>query len=157
MKVLIPIDGSESSLHTIKSAASFLNTQTIDLYFLTVRVPAMTEVSWTMINDEAAAISILEPAVQEAKNAGFNVKQSQFVMSIEPASAICEYADEVQADLIVIGSHGYQGLAKFLMGSVSERVFKLAKQPVIVLRNDKTHTMEISHFESIGLQQIGNS
>ena len=75
------------------------------------------------------------------------MEKAEYTTFHEAVAAICQYADEIQADLIVIGSHGYQGLAKFLMGSVSERVFKEANQPVIIVRNDKSHSIEISHFD----------
>lgn len=153
MKVLIPIDGSEQSLNTIKAAACFINKKNTRLYLLTVRVPIAAEVPWALMEDEEAVLKILSAAKLQAQAMGFKVAKAEHTTFHEPASAICEYADEIQVDLIVMGSHGYQGLAKFLMGSVSERVFKEAKQPVIIVRNDKSHTVEISHFEETGLEQ----
>jgi nucleotide-binding universal stress UspA family protein len=152
MKVLIPVDGSEQSLYTIKAAARFLNKEISQIYLLTIRVPIAAEVPWALLEDEEAAIKTLSKAKQEVQSAGFKFEKSEYATFHEPASAICEYADEIQADLILMGSHGYQGLAKFLMGSVSEKVFREAKQPVIIVRNDKSHTVEISHFEEVGLQ-----
>ena len=154
MKVLIPVDGSEPSIETIKAAAKFLDKPSSEIYLLTISVPVASEVSWMLTQDEEAMLNILSRAKLEAINVGLKVVKTEFSTYLRPAAAICEYAHEIQADLIVMGSHGYQGLAKFLMGSVSEEVFKEAEQPVIVVRNDKTHTVEMSHFEEIGLQQI---
>jgi nucleotide-binding universal stress UspA family protein len=153
MKVLIPVDGSEQSLYTIKAAARFLNREASRIHLLTVKVPIAAEVPWALMEDEEDVLKILDRAKLEANTAGFQVEKAVHVTFHEPASAICEYADEIQADLILVGSHGYQGLAKFLMGSVSERVFKEAKQPVIIIRNDQSHSLEISHFEKAGFQQ----
>ena len=43
-------------------------------------------------------------------------------------------ADEIDADLIVIGSHGRRGIAKALLGSVAESVVRHAHRPVVTIR-----------------------
>lgn len=155
MKVLFPIDGSESSLRTIQAASRLLDKQTTQAYLLTILVPMAAELPTALFEPgEEEAESILKNAQQQAESVGLKVVEKEYRTFREPASAICDYADEKQVNLIVIGSHGYQGIAKFLMGSVSERVFKHAKQPVIVIRNDKTETMEISHFEKTGMKKL---
>ena len=52
----------------------------------------------------------------------------------QPGHEICEYADETNADMIVISSHGYHGMKRFLLGSVAEVVIRHAHVPVLVLR-----------------------
>lgn len=51
-----------------------------------------------------------------------------------PADQILDLAREVGADLIFIGSHGMTGLERLMLGSVSERVVREAKCPVMVVR-----------------------
>jgi nucleotide-binding universal stress UspA family protein len=51
-----------------------------------------------------------------------------------PASQILALAKEIGADLIFIGSHGKTGVERFLLGSVSERVVREARCPVLVAR-----------------------
>jgi nucleotide-binding universal stress UspA family protein len=51
-----------------------------------------------------------------------------------PASAIVETAVETDADLIVIGTHGRTGLDRLLIGSVAERVVRLAPCPVLTVK-----------------------
>ncbi len=51
------------------------------------------------------------------------------------AETIVEYADEVGADVIVIGTHGRRAVAHLLLGSVAERVVRLASCPVLTVRN----------------------
>jgi nucleotide-binding universal stress UspA family protein len=51
-----------------------------------------------------------------------------------PAEQILDLAREVGADLIFIGSHGLTGLERLMLGSVSERVVREAKCPVMVAR-----------------------
>lgn len=50
-----------------------------------------------------------------------------------PADHICKEALEQKADLIVIGTHGRKGLDRMLLGSVTERVIRLAQCPVLVV------------------------
>ncbi len=51
-----------------------------------------------------------------------------------PGEAIAEHATKISADLVVVGSHGRTGLRRILLGSVAERVVRLAKCPVLVVR-----------------------
>jgi nucleotide-binding universal stress UspA family protein len=52
----------------------------------------------------------------------------------KPAEQILALASEVGADLIFIGTHGKMGLERLMLGSVSERVVREAKCPVLVAR-----------------------
>lgn len=51
-----------------------------------------------------------------------------------PAQEICRYAEERDADLIVIGSHGRSGIGRLLLGSVSHAVANQAPCPVTIVR-----------------------
>ena len=51
-----------------------------------------------------------------------------------PARAICDYAEENDVDLIVVGSHGRGGMERWLIGSVAERVVRHATANVYVVR-----------------------
>ena len=55
--------------------------------------------------------------------------------STSPAYAIVDYARENGIDLIVMGTHGRGALAHLLMGSVAERVVRLAPCPVLTVRH----------------------
>jgi nucleotide-binding universal stress UspA family protein len=50
-------------------------------------------------------------------------------------STICRLAEEVGADVIVVGSHGRSGIKRFFLGSVSEHVVRHAPCPVLVVRD----------------------
>jgi nucleotide-binding universal stress UspA family protein len=52
-----------------------------------------------------------------------------------PARAIVEYAKDHAIDLIVIGTHGRGGVAHLMLGSVAERVVRLAACPVLTVRH----------------------
>ncbi len=50
-----------------------------------------------------------------------------------PGEALVEHAKTVGAELIIVGSHGRTGLRRVLLGSVAERVVRLAPCPVLVV------------------------
>ncbi len=51
-----------------------------------------------------------------------------------PEKLIVDTADQKDADLVAIGTHGRRGLTHLLLGSVAERVVRTAKQPVLTVR-----------------------
>ena len=57
------------------------------------------------------------------------------MISATPAMAIVQYAKDSRADLILMGTHGRGGVAHLLMGSVAERVVRLAPCPVLTVRH----------------------
>src|SRR5262245_28077336 len=63
---------------------------------------------------------------------GWDVKSESGAGS--PATVIIEKADEWEADLIVVGSHGHTALGRFFFGSVSQKVLHEARRPVRVAR-----------------------
>lgn len=56
------------------------------------------------------------------------------VSILDPVHAIVQIATDVEADVIVIGTHSRTGLARFLFGSVAESVVRIAPCPVFVVR-----------------------
>ena len=53
----------------------------------------------------------------------------------DAAAAICQVAERLGVDVIIVGSHGRTGLARLFLGSVSEHVVRHAPCPVLVIRN----------------------
>jgi len=64
------------------------------------------------------------------------------VLSGSPKRMILEEAEAFGADLIVVGSHGYGMLERFLLGSVSQAVALHARCSVLIVRSPKTQTSE---------------
>jgi nucleotide-binding universal stress UspA family protein len=66
------------------------------------------------------------------KNAG--VKELHYkVFMGDVAEQITEYAGELAADMIVMGTHGYKGLEKIMFGSVADKVVRSAPCPVLTI------------------------
>jgi nucleotide-binding universal stress UspA family protein len=72
-----------------------------------------------LLSDEDRAVLAAEAAV---------------IVSNAPAYAIVDYARKANVNLIVMGTHGRGAVAHLLMGSVAERVVRLAPCPVLTVR-----------------------
>ncbi len=60
---------------------------------------------------------------------------SSALKNASPASAIADLATEGKFDLVVVGSHGRTGVGRMLLGSVAEKVVRLAPCPTLVVRS----------------------
>lgn len=64
----------------------------------------------------------------------FQVEVFHHVLDGDPARAILDVAADVEADLILVGTHGRTGVRRLLLGSVAEKVVREAGCPVLVMR-----------------------
>ena len=74
----------------------------------------------------------LDRVVARAKKAGVRVKG--LLVEGVPHDRIVRAAKSTRADLVVMGTHGRTGLARFFIGSVAARVIALAPCPVMTVR-----------------------
>jgi nucleotide-binding universal stress UspA family protein len=74
-------------------------------------------------------------AAQLASLAQGSVSASAIVRDGNPVDTIVGVADEIGADLVVVGTHGRRGLQHALLGSVAERVVRTANQAVLTVRS----------------------
>jgi nucleotide-binding universal stress UspA family protein len=66
---------------------------------------------------------------------GANVPVNYHVIQGLAGKDIAAYAEEISADLIVIATHGLTGIEHLLLGSVTERVVRMAKCPVFTVKS----------------------
>lgn len=74
----------------------------------------------------------LERLVEEYQAPGLQL-ETRIVHGLLPG-ALAEAAQDLGADLLVVGTHGRSGVAHFLLGSVAERVLRAAPCPVLTVR-----------------------
>jgi nucleotide-binding universal stress UspA family protein len=147
MKLLLPVDGSQNAQATLDWVTSFFDKAQVTLYLLHVvdLVPDLPRTEYEL--DRAQ--TILNEARQCLEAKGFQVAESQYIIE-QPSRAICRYAEEEGMDQIIMGSHGRQGLEKFLIGSVSEEVFRCASRPVLIYKNvGPSPSLEVSDAEAV--------
>ncbi|BCG01217.1 universal stress protein [Paraburkholderia sp. PGU19] len=90
----------------------------------------------------AASIAgqILEGAEQVLREAGVRGTVRAIDAYDENVSAVlARAADECDADVIVIGTHGRRGTRRLLLGSVAESLLRATQRPVLVVRHDSAH------------------
>lgn len=125
-RILLATDGSQSS-EAAAGAAGHLAKQS----GLPVTVVSVTTVSHSDARRKEAEHAVAAK-VEQLK--GMGLKAEGKVVEGRPDEAIAKLAEDVGADLIVMGSHGRTGLSKILLGSVVERVIGQAACPVLVVK-----------------------
>lgn len=68
----------------------------------------------------------------------------------KPADEILGIAEDVGADLILIGTHGYTGVQRLVMGSTAEHVVRAAGCPVLVVRAKHYPDVELMKVTEVG-------
>ena len=133
--VVVPIDFSDDSFTALETAQELVDEPaTLQLvHVLPVLEANDPGVIWATIDDESRGEHATEALRKELVQRGFG--QTQVAVRFgNPGHEIASYADEVDADLIVLSSHGQSAWQHLLIGSVAERVVRLAQCPVLVLK-----------------------
>ncbi|MEM7448697.1 MAG: universal stress protein [Myxococcota bacterium] len=139
--ILCPIDfssGAESAIQAAVQLAGQTNAevQLLHVYQLpTVALPdgaIIATPDWTaqIMGHAQSALDSLSSRLKERYGRPFANRLRDGVPHLE----ICRYAEEIDAQLIVIGTHGRTGLSHLLLGSVAERVVRVSKVPVLTVR-----------------------
>ena len=76
-----------------------------------------------------------DPRLEEMKVADETVRVDRVHLVGIEGEAIVKYAAETDCDLIVLGTHGYGGFTRFLLGSVADYVLRHAKCAVVVVKD----------------------
>lgn len=133
--VVVPIDFSDESFEALHLADDLVaNSKSIHLihvlFELSAGEPAMV---WGVM-DEGERTAHATLAIREKLDPEKHHDVHIEIAYGDPGAEIASYAEKVDADLIVLPSHGRTGLKRLMIGSVAERVVRLAHCPVLVLR-----------------------
>ncbi|MFZ5875462.1 MAG: universal stress protein [Nitrospirota bacterium] len=138
--ILVPTDFSEYSRQALSYAEMLAKTFDAKIVLIhvidTVSYVVAESVQWTTevsARVQATIQPMLDGLVHDAQKRGV-VAESQLTQGV-PYDQIVKAAEESHADLIVIGTHGRTGMRHVLLGSVAERVVRLAPCPVLTVRS----------------------
>ncbi len=133
--VIVPWDFSENSKAALKATLDLVEEHDkIEVVHVTPHLSAMEPgVVWGTITEDTVISNLDKSFRKNAEESGFPELKFTSVFG-DPGSRIADIATERDASLIVISSHGRTGLNRMLLGSVAERVVRLAPCPVLVLR-----------------------
>ncbi len=143
-KIIVCLDFSENSRHAGRMAREFAEAFDADIEVVHV-VQALPRYSSAEVGGEAEIIEAFRRIEEAARQELLEISQEfqrpgREVLSHlgigDPAEEIVRVADEGCADLIVMGTHGWTGIKHLLMGSVAEKVLRMAKCPVLVVRSN---------------------
>ena len=135
--IVVGTDLSETAQQAVQNAAAIAKAFGATLHIATVFKPAMTSTvaassleamayggaeflqeAESKIADEVE--SALGRLAKELTNDGVNVKTHG--MAGDPADALVDIAEDVKADLIVVGNRGMGGVKRFVLGSVPNKI-----------------------------------
>lgn len=137
--VVVPIDFSGLSIAAVEAGLQ-LATAPEQLHVVHV-VPTLDQIApeadedWQIPSDQTRRDQVGRNFHEYMKEHGFPDLR-QVTLEGEPGPQIAEYATQISAGIIVVPSHGYQGLKRILLGSVAEKIIRLATCPVFVVRRD---------------------
>jgi nucleotide-binding universal stress UspA family protein len=143
-KILVAVDGSNPSLNASTYAIEMAKRNDAELIVLNIVSPTpysqfeydnigrMEEIE--RIDKENAQQQIVDKVKQKATEKKVNVKTDVLIKYTSVVKEIVEYAEEMNVDMIVIGSKGMTGFKKLLLGSVASGVVKYSHCPVLVVK-----------------------
>jgi nucleotide-binding universal stress UspA family protein len=141
LKVLLPVDGSESAVRTtqklMESLGWYKERPTIDLLAVHLPVPRFPNMG-VVISDEMLeryyaeeCEDMLAPSKKALDTAG--VKYTAHTLVGRIAESIIEQAKQSGSDMIYMGTRGMTALSNMALGSVATRVLHLAHIPVVLI------------------------
>ncbi|GHD59032.1 universal stress protein [Jeongeupia chitinilytica] len=142
-RILVPVDDSETSAAALREAVKVACNQRATVKI--VHVIDLAQFAWSANEfldvpqlQEAlrrAGQRVLDQQAEVLKAAGVEVEIELLeAWGGNLARAIVDEADKWQAQLIVMGTHGYGGLTHMLLGSVAEGVIHVTPVPVLLVR-----------------------
>jgi nucleotide-binding universal stress UspA family protein len=149
-RILVPLDGSkigEAALPVIEELVTkllpdikvevtlFHAVSYRELGLASMEAPQIIDTDKEMRLIIAQAIAYLSKAAEGLRRKGVIVKTR--VGSGPAAQEIIKAADEINAELIVMLTHGRSGFSRFALGSVADKVLRVATTPILLVRATK--------------------
>ena len=141
-RILVPVDGSELAQRAVDVAISMAERFDAEVWLLFVRKDAARFHKSDQSTADLDAIDgeldgMLELASSQAAERGHTLPDGRLhaeVRSGAPEAAIVQAASELRIDLIVMGTHGRQGLGDAVFGSTTERVTQETSASVLQVK-----------------------
>ncbi len=132
--IVVPVDLSEESLAAVEVALKIAEEPSrVHIVQILPEGQASSDLLWTAIDHAKrrnAAMEKLRSVLPDDKLGELKL----YIDFGDPGHRIAQHAEVTRAKLIVLPSHGRRGATRLLLGSVAERVTRLANCPVLVLR-----------------------
>jgi nucleotide-binding universal stress UspA family protein len=141
--IVVGTDGSDTATQAVREAIGLASALGAKLELVSAYEPvaaqrlseerrnAPEDMQWA-INPREDVDATLEAAAAPAREAGVAV--DLYARQGDPADAILDVAEELKADLIIVGNKGMTGAKRFLLGSVPNKVSHHAPCSVLIIR-----------------------
>lgn len=136
-KILLATDGSEHSFRAADKAIYLaqMDAESHIVVFYVVDSETAKKDVLRSLNTKVIAdnrMKMIAPVISKAKEAGVSYEVK--IVHGEPGPTIVKYANDNNFDIVLIGSRGLNLLQEFVLGSVSHKVAKRAKCPVMIVK-----------------------
>jgi nucleotide-binding universal stress UspA family protein len=138
--ILVPTDFSAAAGAALDQAVALAGKLGGRVYVMhAYQFPVVGFPAGAMVPTAEIATQIVESAESElgacvAKRKASGVEIIPILKQADPRDAVLTVAEEIAADLVIMGTHGRRGLARALIGSVAEAVVRTSSVPVMTLR-----------------------
>ncbi|GAB5518516.1 MAG: universal stress protein [Rhodothermales bacterium] len=152
-RILVPTDFSETATQALASAVALAKAYRADLWLLHIPMPFAPEVYGM------AGETMLDPDLDDRVQDRIRVKMAETIDALDASAVpihtlqrsgfnvgelIVEEANRLEADVIVMGTHGRRGLARLMLGSVAEYVARHASMSVLMVpKNGGVHPRRV--------------
>lgn len=142
-RIIVPTDFSPLSQVALESALLFARKESASIHLLhVIRLPFfhttydenVPEAVWEGLR--ATAQEEMDAACRRLEEAGVGEVGQIISQSLQPAEAIEHAVREIDADLVVMATHGRRGLKHAFLGSLAERTIRSAPVPVLAVKGD---------------------
>jgi universal stress protein A len=143
LKVLVPIDFSETSRRALAWAVDYALRAPCELHLIHVVEDHLSDIlkgsaaerisneMWVVTKQAEEELERMAPGVDERAQVGAVYRH---ITRGRPAVEILAFAERLGADMVVMGTHGRTGLAGLLVGSVAEKIVRHAGCPVVCVK-----------------------
>lgn len=141
-KILVPVDFSDYSKNALRYAIDFAKDVSAKLFLIYVVEPIIYPADFSMgqVALPSVDLELNSRAKEELENLARreipeDMKYDVIIKTGKPFVEINETAGEIDADIIIIATHGHTGVEQLLFGSTAEKVVRKAPCPVLTLRD----------------------
>lgn len=140
--ILVPVDFSAPSEAALQYALKLAAASSAELHVChIIPVPHVLDVLYERGFEPQESVKRIEQKARQRINelvhsAGAPLKFHLHCSEGEARDGVLEWAEQLKADLLVMGTHGRRGADRFFMGSVAEAVVRRASCPVLTLRGE---------------------
>jgi len=165
-RILVPLDGSLRAERAIPVAARIASASHGSILLVRV-IDVLLDFSWQMAGvspDLTGALEVarananayLEEMAEVDALRGLNVTTQ--AIEGRPADALLSVAQDMQADLIVMSSHGHTGLKRWVLGSVAQVIERRSSIPVLILRDQLTfpHNFRLNREKKRSIERMSS-